>query len=95
MNESLDQKLARYRLSIDNMDAAFIHIIAERFRITKQVGEFKAENDLPPSDKGREKKQVGRLRALAKEADLDPDFAEKLLNFIISEVIQHHKQARK
>ena len=95
MSESLDQKLARYRLSIDNMDAAFIHIIAERFRITKQVGEFKAENDLPPSDKGREKKQVERLRALAKEADLDPDFAEKLLNFIISEVIQHHKQARK
>ena len=95
MTESLDQKLARYRLSIDNMDAAFIHIIAERFRITKQVGEFKAENDLPPSDKGREKKQVERLRALAKEADLDPDFAEKLLNFIISEVIQHHKQARK
>ena len=95
MSESPEQKLARYRLSIDNMDAAFIHIIAERFRITKQVGEFKAENDLPPSDKGREKKQVERLRALAKEADLDPDFAEKLLNFIISEVIQHHKQARK
>jgi chorismate mutase len=88
------EKLARYRQSIDNMDAALIHIIAERFRITKQVGEFKATNDLPPSDKGREKAQVERLRTLAKQADLDPDFAEKLLNFIIEEVIRHHEQAR-
>ncbi len=95
MTETPDQKLARYRLSIDNMDAAFIHIIAERFRITKQVGEFKAQNALPPSDKSREKTQITRLRALAKQADLDPDFAEKLLNFIIEEVIRHHEQAQK
>ncbi|MCF6320422.1 MAG: chorismate mutase [Rhizobiaceae bacterium] len=93
--ETLEQKLARLRKSIDNMDAAFIHIVAERFRITKQVGQFKAENKLPVADKGREKEQVERLRALAKQADLDPDFAEKLLNFIISEVIRHHEQARK
>ncbi len=95
MSEKPKEKLARHRLSIDNMDAAFIHIIAERFRITKQVGEFKAQNNLPPSDKGREKSQIARLRALAKDADLDPDFAEKLLNFIIQEVIRHHEQAQK
>lgn len=95
MTETPEQKLARYRLSIDNMDAAFIHIIAERFRITKQVGEFKAEHSLPPSDKSREKTQIERLRTLAKQADLDPDFAEKLLHFIIEEVIRHHEQAQK
>ena len=88
------QKLAQHRGSIDNLDAALIHILAERFRITKAVGELKAKNDLPPSDPERENKQVRRLRELAATANLDPDFAEKLLNFIISEVIQHHKQAR-
>lgn len=92
--ETPEQTLARYRLSIDNLDAAFIHILAERFRITKQVGQFKAINNLPASDKGREKTQVERLRTLANTADLDPDFAEKLLNFIIEEVIRHHKQAQ-
>jgi len=95
IQETPTAKLARLRQSIDNMDAAFIHIIAERFRITKQVGQFKAENSLPAADKSREKKQVERLRALARQADLDPDFAEKLLNFIISEVIRHHEQAQK
>lgn len=93
-NESPEQTLNRYRKSIDNLDAALIHVLAERFRITKQVGQFKATNDLPPADKGREKNQVNRLRELANNAELDPDFAEKLLNFIISEVIRHHEQAR-
>jgi len=93
-NETPQQKLARYRQSIDNMDAAFIHIIAERFRITKQVGQLKAQSNLPPADKVREKSQIDRLRSLANQADLDPDFAEKLLNFIIEEVIRHHELSR-
>lgn len=87
-------KLEQFRGSIDNLDAALIHIMAERFRVTKAVGALKAEHDFPPSDPDREKNQVKRLRELAVSSNLDPDFAEKLLNFIISEVIQHHKQAR-
>lgn len=87
-------ELKNYRASIDNLDAALIHILAERFRITKAVGELKARHELPPADPEREKRQVERLRALAQQADLDPDFAEKLLNFIIREVIRHHEQAR-
>ena len=87
-------ELKNYRASIDNLDAALIHILAERFRITKAVGELKARHELPPADPEREKRQVERLRALAQQADRDPDFAEKLLNFIIREVIRHHEQAR-
>jgi chorismate mutase len=87
-------ELARYRASIDNLDAALIHLLAERFKLTKAVGAFKATHDLPPADPARERQQIARLRALAVEADLDPDFAEKLLNFIIQEVIQHHKAQR-
>ena len=87
-------QLTKFRKSIDNLDDALIRIIAERFRITKSVGELKAKHNLPPGDPAREERQTERLRSLAKDADLDPDFAEKLLRFIISEVIQHHKQAR-
>ena len=94
MTRSATDQLNHYRASIDNLDAALIHILAERFRITKEVGQLKAENDLPPADPAREARQVERLRQLAIEADLDPDFAEKLLNFIIKEVIRHHEQAR-
>ncbi len=89
-----DPVLATYRKSIDNIDAALIHILAERFRITQAVGEYKAKVTLPPADPDREKRQIERLRKLSEEADLDPEFSEKFLRFIIDEVIRHHEQAR-
>jgi chorismate mutase len=90
---SEDPVLAGYRQSIDNIDAAMIHILAERFRITQAVGAYKAQHQLPPSDPGREERQIARLRGLAEDARLDPEFSEKFLRFIIQEVIRHHEQA--
>ncbi|HEV7251988.1 MAG TPA: chorismate mutase [Mesorhizobium sp.] len=86
--------LTDLRASIDNIDAALVHILAERFRRTQAVGRLKAEHGLPPADPSREKQQIARLRRLAEEAQLDPDFAEKFLNFIIREVIRHHEAFR-
>lgn len=83
--------LADLRQSIDNFDAILIHTLAERFRCTKEVGLLKAEHGLPPADPERERRQIERLRQLARDAHLDPDFAEKFLNFIIREVIRHHE----
>jgi chorismate mutase len=82
------------RDSIDNIDAAIIHMLAERFRCTQRVGRLKAEHDLPPGDPAREAQQIARLRQMALAARLDPDFAEKFLAFIIKEVIRHHEAAR-
>lgn len=79
------------RGSIDNIDAALIHLLAERFRCTQKVGHLKATHNLPPADPARESEQIDRLRRLAREAELDPDFAEKFLNFIVTEVIRHHE----
>ena len=85
-------ELERLRSSIDNIDAAVVHMLAERFKATKAVGELKAAHAMPPADKSREAEQIARLRQLAKDADLDPDFAEKFLNFIVTEVIRHHEK---
>lgn len=86
-----DEILASYRASIDNIDAALVHLLAERFKITQAVGRHKAEVGLPASDPAREEQQVARLRALAAESGLDPTFGEAVLRFIVREVIRHHE----
>jgi chorismate mutase len=85
-------ELAQHRRTIDNIDAALVHMLAERFRATQAVGRLKARHGLPPADPERERVQVARLRALAEESHLDPAFAEKWFNFVVAEVIHHHEQ---
>ncbi|WP_299360226.1 chorismate mutase [uncultured Paracoccus sp.] len=87
--------LADHRASIDRLDAILVYTLAERFKHTQSVGRLKASHDLPPSDPAREAAQIERLQRLAREADLDPEFARKFLNFVISEVIRHHEQMQK
>ena len=90
--ENASAELTGLRQSIDNIDAALVHLLAERFKFTQSVGRLKATSGLPASDPDREKVQIARLRALAEESHLDPAFAEKFLNFIVAEVIHHHEE---
>lgn len=92
VDDDVLEQLHSVRESIDNIDAALVHLLAERFKFTQQVGKLKATHGLPPADPAREAEQIQRLRALAAESHLDPAFAEKFLNFIIAEVIHHHER---
>jgi chorismate mutase len=91
MTDPVTAELRRMRDSIDNMDAALVHLLAERFKITQQVGLLKAAHNLPPADPAREAQQIARLRSLAEQAKLDPEFAEKFLTFVVAEVVRHHE----
>ena len=86
--------LGEERRSIDNIDAALVHLLAERFSHTQRVGQLKAEHGLPPADPDREQQQIERLRSLADDAGLDPTFAEAFMRFIVTEVIRHHERIR-
>ncbi|HEX4287980.1 MAG TPA: chorismate mutase [Trebonia sp.] len=85
-------QLLDLRASIDNLDAAIVHLLAERFKCTQQVGRLKARHGLPATDPQREAAQISRLRSLAEEARLDPAFAETFITFVIDEVVRHHRK---
>lgn len=89
-----DETLAGYRSSIDNIDAALVLLLAERFKITKQVGAHKASVGLPAADPEREREQISRLGKVAASADLDPSFSEKFLRLVFAEVRRKHESAR-
>lgn len=89
----VDEQLKRFRSSIDNIDAAMILLLAERFKIIKDISDYKLEHGLPPMDPEREQEQIARLRQLASTADLDPAFSEAFLRFVIAEVIRRYESA--
>ena len=89
-----DETLAGYRSSIDNIDAALVLLLAERFKITKQVGIHKARVGLPAADPERERQQISRLGEVAASADLNPAFSEKFLRLVFAEVRREHELAR-
>ena len=88
---AVPDRLVDLRASIDNLDAAVIRLLAERFRATGEVAYLKAGNALPPSDPEREAGQIARLRSLASEAGLDPALAEKFHAFVVAEVKRNHE----
>jgi len=91
VTEDAKRTLDRLRASIDNLDAALVHLLAERFKCTQEVGELKARSGMPPADPEREAYQIARLRELAASSGLDPKFAEKFLALVIDEVIRNHQ----
>lgn len=85
-------QLESLRESIDNLDAALVHIMAERFRATRRVGALKATHGLPPADPERERRQIGRLQRLCDDAGLDGDVAHRVMRMIIDQVIRDHER---
>ena len=86
-----DDELAALRRSIDKVDAALVSLLAERFRITHDIGVYKAANEMPPVDLVRQHQQVDGLRQLAVAEGLDPDFCERFVHFVMDEVIRNHR----
>ncbi|MBL4575885.1 MAG: chorismate mutase [Opitutaceae bacterium] len=87
--------LSEYRESIDNLDAALIALLAERFKITQQVGLYKASHHLSEKDESREEKQMANIDELSQKAGLRPEIARRVIRVIIEQVIAEHKEVRK
>lgn len=89
-----DDPLAHWRDQIDEIDGQMVALLAKRFKITTDVGRWKAQNAVAPVDPDRERKQVERLHMLANETGLSEDFLERFLRIIIDEVVSHHRAIR-
>jgi chorismate mutase len=85
------QNLQTLRDGLDEIDTAIVYLFAKRFELTRQVGIFKSDHQLPPTDAVREKSQFERIAQKANEAGLDPAFAQKILRITIDEVVKNHR----
>ncbi len=83
--------LENLRDQIDDVNKALVSLLSECFNFTRQVSQYKKPLGLSPVDEEREKAQFNRIKALASEMGLSPEFAEKFLRCIIAEVVENHK----
>jgi len=84
-------KLRALRDSVDNIDAAIVHMLAERFKFTRAIDRLKVRHGLPARDRARDVEQISRLRHLAAVSKLDPDFAEMFLDLIVAGITADHE----
>lgn len=87
-------ELSSYRITIDNFDAALIHILAERLRCTHKVGELKAARKLSETDTSRGAQQLNRLKKIVQDGGLDENFVEGFMHYIIDEVVRRHAELK-
>jgi chorismate mutase len=86
------ERITELRQSIDNVDAAIVSLLAERFKYTAEVGRLKAQAGFAPEDQEREQRQAVRLNELAVNAGLDPSIEERYLQFVVTEVKRRHQR---
>lgn len=70
------------RTGIDRIDASLIDLLAERMSISESIGRIKERSGLTVLQTGRWNTVLERVKALAKEKDLDEDFITEIFTTI-------------
>ena len=83
MSEDEAAELQSLRSSIDNIDAALVHLLAERFKCTQRVGHLKATAGLPAADVRRAAMLSGSLGETARAA-MGEDGGAALARFAVA-----------
>ena len=77
--------LSDYREALDRIDEDILLALRRRKEIIKQIGKYKAENNLKVLDERREKEMIKELSLKAELYDIDPQYVEKIWQLILSE----------
>ncbi len=85
-------ELDQLRQEIDAIDAGLLGLLAQRFQVTAQVGQVKAEVGLSAVDEQRERDQLARLQAKAGEMGLAPEFVAQLWRQVFAEAVRRYDE---
>ncbi len=81
MSKSLDQ----LRIEIDQLDSQLVDLLAQRSKLTQQVGEHKSRTGMPIYVPSREAELIEKRRAEAQQKEVSPGLVEDLLRRIMRE----------
>ena len=77
--------LKECRHKIDNIDKELFELLSQRFKIVKNVVDYKIENNLEIYQKNREEEVFLKVESLCKNNNLNVEFGVELITLIMDE----------
>ena len=91
-DQAIPEELKAMRQAIDQVDEQLVKLLAQRFQLTRTVGELKAAQGLTPVDGAREAAKLATIRGWCQTYALNPELATELFTRIMQEVVTNHRQ---
>lgn len=88
------KKLQEFRKKIDKIDQKLLKILAERFKVTQKIGQYKKRYSLPLRDKERERQLLKNLDNLAKKLKLNQKLVREIFQAILKTVRGNHRKIK-
>lgn len=91
---SKTDEISSARTQVDEIDGRIVALLAERFKITRKIGTYKAAHNMISRDQERENFQLDTIAKKAKAGDLNPELARQILQLVIDEAVKEHQEIR-
>jgi len=88
------EQLLALREQIDEVDRRLVLLLAERFALTSQVGQLKADTRLEAVDPEREAQKLEVLQKLSRDNGINPELVAGLFRKIMAEAVENHRRIR-
>lgn len=89
-----DQTLQISRKKIDSLDKALIALLGERERVVKEIGVYKAQNNIPALQADRFKQVIEKSIEAGKKEGLSEAFVTELMNAIHKESLRIEEEIK-
>ncbi|MGN8071162.1 chorismate mutase [Mucilaginibacter sp. SG564] len=89
-----DQTLQISRKKIDSLDKALIALLGERERVVKEIGVYKAQNNIPALQADRFKQVIEKSIEAGKKEGLSETFVTELMNAIHKESLRIEEEIK-
>ncbi|OAV66043.1 T-protein [Bacteroidales bacterium Barb6] len=82
------ENLTELRRQIDNIDEQLLEILSKRMRISREIGVYKKEHNMPVLQSPRYSEILDKRSRMGTSMDLNTDFVKKILEEIHEESVR-------
>ncbi len=82
------ENLAELRRQIDGIDEQLLELLAKRMRISREIGVYKKEHNMPILQSPRYSEILEKRSNMGEQMDLNPDFVKEMLKEIHEESVR-------